>query len=364
MGCGRRYTGVIDMTHQLVINKVLVVQTGKLGDMVCSTPVFRAIKERFPGAAVFVAGAAINKDILTGNPNVAEFWDFRAMDVATVRGERFDVAVLLTPNPAMLRVLQKARVQKIIVPRVTGGYSPYMSRSFRLWSLFATRVPHRMGHYAPQEYLNMLVPIGIESTNTKKELCVDNSVQAHVDQLLAPFEGKKRIAIAPGAGNKIKEWPSERFAEVAAALATTGAVIVLIGGSADAPLARTVAGNLPQGSVLDTTGNLSIEELKAVVRRMDLFVSVDTGPIYIAEAFDVPTVDIVGPMDEREQPPRGERHMVVVPPREAPELHIMNARMYDEKEARRQVEATSAAEVIAAAQSLLKVCRHNQKSQT
>ena len=34
-----------------------------------------------------------------------------------------------------------------------------------------------------------------------------------------------------------------------------------------------------------------------------LFISVDTGPIYIAEAFNVPTVDIVGPVDENVQPP-------------------------------------------------------------
>jgi len=44
---------------------------------------------------------------------------------------------------------------------------------------------------------------------------------------------------------------------------------------------------------------------------MSLYVSADTGPIYIAEAFNVPTIDITGPVNENEQPPQGEKHKIV-----------------------------------------------------
>jgi ADP-heptose:LPS heptosyltransferase len=81
---------------------------------------------------------------------------------------------------------------------------------------------------------------------------------------------------------------------------------------------------------------------------------VDTGPIYVAEAFGTPTVDIVGPVDEREQPPIGQKHRVVVPPeRRIPALHIMNAHGYDRKEARRQSEAITTAMVLDACRELL-----------
>ena len=93
--------------------------------------------------------------------------------------------------------------------------------------------------------------------------------------------------------------------------------------------------------IIDASEKFSIDELKALIAQAGLFISVDTGPLYIAEAFGVPTVDIVGPMDEREQPPIGEHHKVVVPPRTAAAIHIMNARVYDEQEARRQIEAIS-----------------------
>lgn len=335
------------------MKNILVVHTGKLGDLVCATPVFRALKEHYPRAKVVVAADASSGQVLAGNPHVAEYRDFRTMTAGKTRVEAFDAAVLLTPSAPALKMLVRARVSQIIAPAVVGGWSPYMSLRYRFWLLFAMRMPHRMGHYAPQEYLNMLKPLGVVSADTRKELFVSQEAQTSIDAMLAPHAGKKKVAIAPGAGNKIKEWPPERFNEVAQALAKQGAAIIVIGGPADARLAEIVKKELSKENVLDTTGKFSIEELKALVRRMDLFISVDTGPLYVAEAFDVPTVDIVGPMDEREQPPCGARHAVIVPKRTKPMLHIMNARAYDEHEARRQVEAVQAEAVLSAAKNLL-----------
>jgi len=89
--------------------------------------------------------------------------------------------------------------------------------------------------------------------------------------------------------------------------------------------------------IINVLNKFSLNELKAFISKLNLFISVDTGPIYIAEAFGVPTVDIVGPMDEREQPPIGEKHKIVVSKRTKPELHVMNARVYNEKEALKQI---------------------------
>ena len=83
--------------------------------------------------------------------------------------------------------------------------------------------------------------------------------------------------------------------------------------------------------------------------------SVDRGPLYIAEAFGVPTVDIVGPVDEREQPPIDVRHVVVVPEgRRRAELHVMNGRVYDAAEARRQVVAISVEQVTRSIDELMR----------
>lgn len=109
----------------------------------------------------------------------------------------------------------------------------------------------------------------------------------------------------------------------------------------------------PQVSVVDTVGQLSIEELKALIAHLTLVVAPDTGAIYIAEALGIPTVDIVGPVDEREQPPIGPIHEVVVPPRIRPELFVMDARSYNMAEVTRQLMATTVPMVTEAVDRLL-----------
>lgn len=112
--------------------------------------------------------------------------------------------------------------------------------------------------------------------------------------------------------------------------------IIITGGARDREEVREMLSFTPPDvPLINTSEKFSINGFKALISKMNLFISVDTGPIYIAEAFGVPTIDIVGPMDEREQPPVGPKNLVVVPPGpRIPQLHIMNARIYDKKKPR------------------------------
>ena len=51
----------------------------------------------------------------------------------------------------------------------------------------------------------------------------------------------------------------------------------------------------------------------------------------------MPTIDIVGPVDENDQPPQGKYNLIVKADRKKSELYVMNARKYNIKEAQRQI---------------------------
>lgn len=334
------------------MKRVLVIQGGKLGDMVCTTPVFRAIKKTRPESFLIVAGNKINQEVLAGNPYIDKYVYLDAVDKRLIHHLNIDTVLLLTPNPSILWRLLNARVSKIIVPKVVGGFSPYSTKKYQFLSYFATRVPHDIHKYAPQEYLSMLKPLGIYSTDTTKELFVTEEAVDIANGILSKAGDKIKVAIAPGAGNKVKEWPPEKFNEVARYFSTKGAAIILIGGLSDKHLGEIVKHNVD--CVVDTIGELSIEVLKAVVRQVDVFVSADTGPIYIAEAFGIPTVDIVGPVDPRVQPPKGTGHAIVMPPNNnLPQLFIMNSRVYDLQIAEEMARSTTVESVIQAAEEVL-----------
>lgn len=324
--------------------KVLVAQLAKLGDMVCTTPVFRALKKRLE-CEVFVAGDRVNRALLAGSSDVdgylvyeKDFWKTRRK----IKKEKFDAAVLTGPSPEILALLYLSGIPRIVAPQIENGFSPQETLVYKILRKFVSVVPHRMGHYAPREYLRLLEPFGIFEEDTTKHLAFSDESKKKVGKfLLAHSIDLERDVLAgvfPSTGYDIKQWPTERFAAVADYLVEKyHAKIIVPGADSDRmQCADMILKMRRQESAISAVGKFSVDELKALVVRLKLFVSVDTGPIYIAEAFGVPTIDIVGPMDDCEQPPIGPKYKVVKVERREPQLHVMNTSMFDYAEAMRQ----------------------------
>ncbi|MCW9054548.1 MAG: glycosyltransferase family 9 protein [Candidatus Pacebacteria bacterium] len=337
---------------QKTFKKIAIFQGAKLGDMVCTTPMFRAVKEKYPQSQLVVIGDGVNKRLLEHNPDVDSYRVYKEEDIFStikeIKKEGVDFGCITGPSFLNLAVLYLAGIPLIVAPVIKSGWSPWETMSYKILRRFVETQPHHMGQYAPREYLRLLETIHIFTDDTTKHLVFSSQAQQETRALLEQYAGRLLIGISPSAGNKIKEWPTERFAEVANYIASRyDAVVVIIGGPGDGEYAKRMKAGLDRDvEYVDTTGILSIDELKALISKLNLFISVDTGPIYIAEAFGVPTIDIVGPVDENEQPPVGERHKIVVFGRDKPELHIMNSRIYNEKKARMQVESINVKDVI------------------
>ncbi len=339
--------------------RIVIIQPSKLGDMVCTTPMFRAIKKIYPECMVTVAGDHINKELLVGHKDVDQYivWDKRdpASLIAELRKAQYDFGCITAPNFEGLAALLLSGIPVVAAPEVVGGWSPYETRPYRSLRKFVIAKPHRMGAYAPREYLRLLEPLGISESDTTKSLFHSHMASDKIGKFLEENKLKEGLfaGIMATAGNKIKEWPEDRFAEVADHLIEKyGAKIMIIGGPKDRDRVDKVASLMRNEAWRKC--DLSIDELKALISKLSLLIAVDTGPIYIAEAYGIPTVDIVGPMDENEQPPISEWHKVVVPPlRSKPELHIMNARSYDEAKAIEQVLSITTGEVVAAVDELV-----------
>jgi ADP-heptose:LPS heptosyltransferase len=128
--------------------------------------------------------------------------------------------------------------------------------------------------------------------------------------------GRPRVGIHPSGGRTIKQWPVDRWREVARRLQDErGASIAITGGAADRDLARALAEGLPRPAA-DLSGRLSVAEMLDVVAALDLFLSPDTGPMHMACAAGTPSVAVFGPSAAERYfsaslSPRPERHVVV-----------------------------------------------------
>lgn len=345
------------------VHTVVAVLTGKLGDVVCGTPVLRALRAQYPRARIIAAGGAALTPLLADSGLADEYSNIDAASMGELEALKADAAVITGPAFVPAAKLYLAGVPLISVPDISGGYTPFNTWPYRILKHLLAAYPYRMGEYAPRERLRSLEPLGIVSDDTKKQLGFSPVAEKKVKDFFARErvdpEKEFIVGVSATAGNKIKEWPPERFAELMEHLAgKEGVRVALFEGPGDSATAEAVLADTKDPQRIMRAKGLSLDELKALISKLHLFISADTGPIYIAEAFDIPTIDIVGPIDEREQPPRGRFHVSVVPRRERPELYVLNARVYDREEALRQRDSVTVADVILAAEQLLRELNH------
>lgn len=329
-------------------SSVIVVLTGKLGDIVCCTPVLRAIRKNLPNTRIIVAGTPnLIRPLLADSGLVDDYINLEKRGaIRRIKDYNANAAFIIGPSFTPAALLYVSGIPLVVSPKVVGGFSPSETRPYKILRYFIKTFSYRMGEYAPRERLRCLELIGIMSEDTKKHLSFSRQALEKINRF---FMGNKIdidkdfiVGISPSAGNKIKEWPEKRFAKIADYLIEKyEAKVVLIGGDNDAQKVQNVINSSKNSIViLNTQGKFNIDELKAVISKFSLFISVDTGPIYIAEAFNVSTIDITGPIDEREQSPISDKNIVVVPRyRKRPELFVLNARYYNASEALKQTES-------------------------
>jgi len=120
------------------------------------------------------------------------------------------------------------------------------------------------------------------------------------------------VALNPGATNsRAKQWPPERFAQVADRLADQiGSHALIIGTDGDRPVAERVASLMKSPSTV-LAGQTSISQLKGVLSYADILVSNDTGAAHLSAALGVPTVVVFGPTEHFSTRPLSDRTAVI-----------------------------------------------------
>jgi ADP-heptose:LPS heptosyltransferase len=127
----------------------------------------------------------------------------------------------------------------------------------------------------------------------------------------APASGPL-VGLHVSGGRAIKQWPAERFVEVAQRLSETcGAIIVLTGTPDEAALVTSVRSGLRGCRVIDLSGEVDLPALAALLARLDLLITGDTGPMHLAGAVGTPVVAIFGPSDPKRYALRGRYDQVV-----------------------------------------------------
>jgi len=126
------------------------------------------------------------------------------------------------------------------------------------------------------------------------QLPVDPTAEAWADSEISRLGIASYAIVNPGAGWGAKQWPAERFGEVAKALAAHNSKTLGNAAAEETELAR---------AVVRASGDNAFElrctigQLIALTRRARILVGGDTGPLHLAAALEIPVVGLYGPTD-------------------------------------------------------------------
>ncbi|HNX67996.1 MAG TPA: glycosyltransferase family 9 protein [Candidatus Omnitrophota bacterium] len=282
------------------VPRILVTRTDRIGDLVLTTPVFRAIRSKFPKAHLAALVFLEHREIVEGNPDLDEviLYDKRGAEknlwgqwkfARRLRKKKFDMVIHCHGTNRMHLAGWLAGIPVRI------GYARRAP-----WALTQVHPYNKKeGKKQEAEYLfDLLKPLGIvPPPKVIPFFPVTDRVERSLENLLAFHKvpgDKPWIVLSPSASDATKMWPAVRFGELATRIhCGHSCVFIAVGKREDRVIIETLKRHT-QAPVFDLSGRLSLGMLGALLKRSALLVSNDSGPVHIATAVGAPVVSIFG----------------------------------------------------------------------
>jgi lipopolysaccharide heptosyltransferase I len=294
--------------------RILLIKPSAVGDIVHTLPVLVKLRHRYPDARIDWLVTPENADLVRWHPGVSDVVLFDRRRFARF-GRNWSATT------GMFRLLHQIRRNRYEL--VVDLHGQLRSALFTV----ASGAPYRVGfertregawvaysHYIPlptmeahavDRYLWLGQVLGFDAAAPDFTIHLPPETEEKAAHLLTArgLTGRPLALLVPGTVWETKHWRVEGFAEVARHLAARGYAVVLAGSPKDRTRCRQVA--LAAPSACDLSGQTTLAEMIALVRRSAVCVTNDSGSMHIAVALSKPVVSVFGPTNPHRTGPYG-----------------------------------------------------------
>jgi ADP-heptose:LPS heptosyltransferase len=280
------------------IKKIAVFRALQLGDMLCSIPAIRALRNAFPNAEITLIGLPWAKLLLQRfpgyfnsfiifpgypgfpeqEPKVEEFPSF----ITQTQNKRFDLALQMQGNGMLSNPLVKLFGAK----HTTGFY--------------------KEGNYCPdpnlyltypddgaevERHLQLMQHLGIEPVGTQLEFPLTEEDEAQLAELQFPLQPKNYICIHPGARGADRRWKPENFAALGDYCISKDVPVVITGTPDEMEIVESVTRLMKQKPMV-AAGKTSLGAVGVLIKNARGLISNCTGVSHMASAFKTNSIVI------------------------------------------------------------------------
>ncbi|MBI5346618.1 MAG: glycosyltransferase family 9 protein [Chlamydiae bacterium] len=276
--------------------KILVVSTTAMGDTLWATPTIKSIKEKYPNSFLAILTSPIGSQILKNNPYIDETLILKKPFLKqffpllkTLRKLKIETVLLFhTSQRLTLPLCSLINAEKII-----GFEKGHKGLEF----LLTEKIKDENIHEIKKRSL-LAEKIDVKCKNYKIEFYLTSLERDFVANLLKNqnFGNQPLILIHPGANDPYKCWPKNNFIELGNLLKNFYNGQILISGSLkEDPLVQEIKDKIPGSMQILGWG---LREFAALLEKIDLLITNDTGPMHLASSLNTNTVAIFAPTNK------------------------------------------------------------------
>jgi heptosyltransferase-1 len=274
------------------MNKILVIRVGRAGDMIMITPALLAILDNYPDHEIHLLTSADGKRVLNGfNEKITKIYIYKSGGIKKylerlrinkqIRNEGYEYIFNFEMKPSYKRVYFGLG----ILSYELDDSKPHLNYAKRCLDVVQRAVGSKIKNY--WDWL----PVTEEGMSKAKQQLLDVGIAENdfVIGIHPSFSGSKKGLFSSKNRNYLREWPTEYFAEVINMLAKYSGenrlnikiVIDLL--PDEKMIGEKIVENAGNNVVLFTL-QPDFQRYKALIKRMNLLITPDTGPMHIAAA--------------------------------------------------------------------------------
>ena len=302
--------------------RILIVRMGAIGDVLMATPLITALRNEFPDYYLGFLTSHYAIPVLEYNKEIDALYAIRyrklpyliSMEkhrlVREMNRERWDAIFLLEDNPIFGRLIKKLNTDNVY--GFNGKINSYLTR----------HIPFSSDSHVISNFLKLGSLLGKELKEFPMNLPWSDDASEKAKSILKRLpDNSPKIAIHAGFGPArkkgkkaigIKSWPLEKFKETMIILHNKiKASFILTGSLKEFEINEVIIKGLKIPAI-NLAGQTTVSELGAILKEMDMVISIDSSPAHIAAAVGTPLIVLWGPSIEIKMKPKSLNSPVVI----------------------------------------------------
>jgi lipopolysaccharide heptosyltransferase II len=289
------------------IGKILVIKPAAIGDVLLSTPVVENLRNNFPDAQIYFLTQKYCKEILTGNPFITRVLTYDlSMDggwciIKNIRKQKYDLIIDLFGNPrtALITFLSGAK------------YKVGFKFRFRTYA-YSIKLDSRGGEVHNIEFnLDSLRALGLKVKVNTPKFYINHVHTEFAEKFFNEngLENKTVIGINHCGTWPTKVWYLEKFAELIKRYNDDFRFLIFWGYYEERKQAERLKAMTGDNVLLIPP--VDLKYMGGLLKKCNVFLTNDTGPMHMASALGVNVAAIFGPTNPRLQGPSNRNSVII-----------------------------------------------------